>query len=73
MGRWHDGAWGVVLGRLLCRHRLAFHAAGGVMVATAYLLTMRNVIIAWVTILVSPYEFVFDAIEDELEKRSVDL
>jgi hypothetical protein len=36
---------------------------------TEYLFAMRRAVIFWTTLVVAPFEPVFDAVEDELEAR----
>jgi hypothetical protein len=40
---------------------------------TPFLIMARDAIIAWVWFSLAPVEVVFDAIEDELERRGVEL
>ena len=39
---------------------------------TEYLIAVRAAIILWTTLAVMPAEFIFDAIEGELERRGVE-
>lgn len=40
---------------------------------TDYLILMRRAIILWVTAITAPFEPVFDAVDDELEGRGVNV